>query len=750
MGCSQSKAPAKTATNGGDTSRGNGHTWIASYEVLPRARRAGPPRADITARLEGHPPVSRNDDVTEVAVVHREMVSKNDSKLFREHCTVPEATVTGSRKSSRSNVESDTDGINNQRFSSVVGEGQRVSNPKQSACGLREQSNSCSTESFTYDTGEIHVCASSGCSVVWSCPAPFGASSQTRVCSPWFKLPARILNLTTHIEWRLFWEMHDSEDDTRSLYLECRQADQVFQGQQGGVTVVDFTTVNDVSSAATELLSREDGEIHGSLQQQWEVDTCFSFALLQPANKKAATNRHFRHWRQTQQDMERERHVHQHHETNNIYATPNNISSNIGNEKVFNKTFGECCCGNDCLILDAIQFSQRYMDMAMVHRFTNICSDNPCGFQWGAHDYLTLDDVYRISGITKSEGRCHHENKKETCEDLFIELRFHGVQVTTREASSSGGAESSVPAFHPQACQGRVACKVGPSEQTILRDVSTTSMRNLPLSSFQRALPLTRCLPLMMTRVPFSPNGNDTLESLLGTSGSSVQLLSLSPLLLVFDHFLSAVECDDLVAIAAPDLRRSRVTDGKLSEGRTSSSTFLTGCKQEEPLVRAIEQRLLRAVQSATLIAAQPNVYDSNERHGQPYRGSTSRFSQRPNLLQGAEPMQVVRYTEGQMYTAHYDNKQGCLRRTATFMMYLTDVHSGGATHFPRAVPVSMRDGCGDAAGIRIWPKRGRALVFWSVSGGIEDVRSLHEAEPVIEGEKWIATKWLREDEDLT
>jgi hypothetical protein len=40
--------------------------------------------------------------------------------------------------------------------------------------------------------------------------------------------------------------------------------------------------------------------------------------------------------------------------------------------------------------------------------------------------------------------------------------------------------------------------------------------------------------------------------------------------------------------------------------------------------------------------------------------------------------------------------------------------------------------------------------VFWSVSGGIEDVRSLHEAEPVIEGEKWIATKWLREDEDLT
>ena len=52
-----------------------------------------------------------------------------------------------------------------------------------------------------------------------------------------------------------------------------------------------------------------------------------------------------------------------------------------------------------------------------------------------------------------------------------------------------------------------------------------------------------------------------------------------------------------------PELR-SRVTDGKLSEGRTSSSTFLTGSKGEEPIVRTIEQRIIRAVRSAGLIAA--------------------------------------------------------------------------------------------------------------------------------------------------
>jgi prolyl 4-hydroxylase len=49
-----------------------------------------------------------------------------------------------------------------------------------------------------------------------------------------------------------------------------------------------------------------------------------------------------------------------------------------------------------------------------------------------------------------------------------------------------------------------------------------------------------------------------------------------------------------LMGIASPELRRSRVTDGKLSDGRTSSSTFLTGARQEEPLVRTIEARRCR------------------------------------------------------------------------------------------------------------------------------------------------------------
>ena len=65
--------------------------------------------------------------------------------------------------------------------------------------------------------------------------------------------------------------------------------------------------------------------------------------------------------------------------------------------------------------------------------------------------------------------------------------------------------------------------------------------------------------PVPRTPVPNNPNINSRddddergrygalADSPLGTQSASVQLLSESPLLLVFDHFLSPTECDDLM-----------------------------------------------------------------------------------------------------------------------------------------------------------------------------------------------------------
>jgi prolyl 4-hydroxylase len=67
--------------------------------------------------------------------------------------------------------------------------------------------------------------------------------------------------------------------------------------------------------------------------------------------------------------------------------------------------------------------------------------------------------------------------------------------------------------------------------------------------------------------------------------------------------------------------------------------------------------------------------------------------------------------------------------------MYLNTVESGGETIFP-------------TAGLTIRPRQGDALLFYNVyANGELDPESLHGSSPVLAGEKWVATKWVREAE---
>jgi len=176
------------------------------------------------------------------------------------------------------------------------------------------------------------------------------------------------------------------------------------------------------------------------------------------------------------------------------------------------------------------------------------------------------------------------------------------------------------------------------------------------------------------------------------------------------------------------DLRRSRVTDGHVSSGRTSFSTFLTGEKASHSLVVTIEKRILDFVNSAQA------SLDEIE-------GITG--SETPQLV-SAEPLQIVRYTQGQGYTSHYDNRAGSQARKATFMLYLATCESGGHTFFPRARVWNPDSGEEQlCSGIKIAPVKGRCVFFYNIRNGKEDECSLHEAMPVISGDKWIATLWL-------
>ena len=112
--------------------------------------------------------------------------------------------------------------------------------------------------------------------------------------------------------------------------------------------------------------------------------------------------------------------------------------------------------------------------------------------------------------------------------------------------------------------------------------------------------------------------------------------------------------------------------------------------------------------------------------------------------LEFGEGLQILRYAPGAQYRPHYDyfdpaepGTATILRRggqrLATLVIYLQEPEQGGATTFPDV-------------GLEVAPRRGTG-VFFSYEQPDSATRTLHGGAPVLAGEKWVATKWLRERE---
>ena len=186
-----------------------------------------------------------------------------------------------------------------------------------------------------------------------------------------------------------------------------------------------------------------------------------------------------------------------------------------------------------------------------------------------------------------------------------------------------------------------------------------------------------------------------------------------APRIAQFDGLLSVDECRLLVASAQPMLRRSGVRDPLTGEAleadlRTSSDASF------DPL---LEDFALRMVQLRMATAAGVDLVD-------------------------AEQLIVLRYAPGEEYRPHRDylppsaverDRPEAGNRRRTICAYLNTPAEGGATAFPQA-------------GVQVEPKAGRAVVFDNLDaagGPLAD--SLHAGLPVVRGEKWLATLWLRE-----
>ncbi len=200
----------------------------------------------------------------------------------------------------------------------------------------------------------------------------------------------------------------------------------------------------------------------------------------------------------------------------------------------------------------------------------------------------------------------------------------------------------------------------------------------------------------------------------LGDRQVQLLLQMQQPRVAVLGGFLTPEECTQLIAAARPRMARSLTVANdtgadELNQDRTSDGMFFQ--RGENALVQRIEERIARLLRWP---------------------------------LENGEGLQVLHYRPGAEYKPHYDYFDPAQRgtstllrrggqRVATLVMYLNTPEQGGGTRFPEAQ-------------LEVAPQQGNA-VFFSYARPDPSTRSLHAGAPVLAGEKWIATKWLRERE---
>ncbi|MBC7604035.1 MAG: 2OG-Fe(II) oxygenase [Ramlibacter sp.] len=245
----------------------------------------------------------------------------------------------------------------------------------------------------------------------------------------------------------------------------------------------------------------------------------------------------------------------------------------------------------------------------------------------------------------------------------------------------------------------------GWNEDVAIQAMESTLRGHLEKKPVDDGLPA--AVPVPDARLAESPLYLDA-----GDRRVSILQVMHSPRVIVFGGLLSDEECDALMDLSRPRLARSLTVQAKtggeeINADRTSNGMFFQ--RGENELVTKIETRIGHLLDWP---------------------------------IENGEGLQVLHYTPGTEYKPHYDYfdpvepgtptilKRGG-QRVATIIMYLGEPEKGGGTVFP-----DIR--------LEVAPRRGNA-VFFSYDRAHPSTKTLHGGAPVLAGEKWIATKWLRE-----
>jgi prolyl 4-hydroxylase len=192
--------------------------------------------------------------------------------------------------------------------------------------------------------------------------------------------------------------------------------------------------------------------------------------------------------------------------------------------------------------------------------------------------------------------------------------------------------------------------------------------------------------------------------------------LRQSPLIRTLPGLIHPLVLDMIIKLAAPRVQRSQIVDARTGEVRAdpmrNSSHVTLGPREHDHVLEALERCIGRVCGTPVL---------------------------------NGEFLQILRYRAGEEFKAHVDyfNEGGAGthrsladggQRAQTALLYLNDDYRGGRTCFPRL-------------DLTIEPRRGDLLHFHNVSAdgrGHQD--SLHAGMPVVAGEKWLLSQWIRSE----
>jgi prolyl 4-hydroxylase len=209
------------------------------------------------------------------------------------------------------------------------------------------------------------------------------------------------------------------------------------------------------------------------------------------------------------------------------------------------------------------------------------------------------------------------------------------------------------------------------------------------------------------------------LEQALPHFAADIQLptaetLHEAPLIRRLPGVIHPLVLDTVINLAAPLVQRSQIVDARTGEVRAdpmrTSSHVTLSPRQHDHVLEALERCI-------------------------------SRVSGMPAL--NGEFLQILRYQPGEEFRPHVDyfNESGGGayqsladggQRAQTVLIYLNDDYRGGSTCFPKLQ-------------LDIKARRGDMLHFHNLGAdGLGHRDSLHAGMPVMAGEKWLMSQWIR------